>query len=100
MRLDLYLKLMGFAKTRMAAKRLCDARRVLVADRSVKPSLELAGGEHLTLFFPQKEVRAQVLALPPGKSVAKKDRPLYVLAREEGWRPQEPGGGGPGASLE
>lgn len=94
MRVDLFLKLMGFSKTRMAAKRLCDDRRVLMNGQAVKPSLELAGGESLLLFFPQKEIRVKVKGLPALKSVSKKDRPLYVSVQEASPEapPQEPGG--------
>jgi ribosomal 50S subunit-recycling heat shock protein len=82
MRIDLFLKLMGFTKTRMTAKRLCEAQRVLLDGKAVKPSLELSGGEEFLMFFHQKEVRAKVLALPPLKSVSKKDRGLYVSTEE------------------
>jgi ribosomal 50S subunit-recycling heat shock protein len=94
MRVDLFLKLMGFSKTRMAAKRLCDDRRVLLIDQAVKPSLELSGGEELTLFFSQKILKAKVLGIPSLKSVSKKERPLYVSVEEviPPAPPQEPGG--------
>ncbi|MGH7738994.1 MAG: S4 domain-containing protein, partial [bacterium] len=92
MRLDLFLKLTGFAKTRMTAKRLCESRRVLLFGETVKPSRELVGGEELHFFFPQKEVKAKVLAIPPGKSVSKKERPLYVSMENLDVAPQETGG--------
>jgi ribosomal 50S subunit-recycling heat shock protein len=82
MRIDLFLKLMGFTKTRMTAKRLCEAHRVLYQGQPVKPSMELSGGEEFLLFFPQKEIRAKVLGIPPLKSVSKKDRGLYVWFQE------------------
>ncbi|HVM32645.1 MAG TPA: S4 domain-containing protein [bacterium] len=82
MRIDLFLKLMGFAKTRMAAKRLCDAGRVLLQGGPAKPSLELIGGESLHLLFSHKEIRVKVKGLPALKSVPKKDRPLYVYVSD------------------
>jgi ribosomal 50S subunit-recycling heat shock protein len=102
MRVDLFLKLMGFSKTRMAAKRLCDDRRVLLLDQAVKPSLELSGGEELTLFFSQKVLKAKVLGIPSLKSVSKKERPLYVSVQEiiPPAGPQEPGGRPSPDSLE
>ncbi len=78
MRVDLYLKLMGMTKTRMAAKRLCDGGRVLLGPQSVKPSFELQGGEFLQVQLPMREMQIKVTALPPGKSVAKADRSKFV----------------------
>jgi ribosomal 50S subunit-recycling heat shock protein len=78
LRVDLYLKLMGITKTRMAAKRLCDSGRVSLEGKALKPSEDLKGGEMLLIFLPLKEVRLTVVGIPPGKSVAKSDRRLYV----------------------
>lgn len=82
MRVDLFLKLMGTVKTRMAAKRLCDQGHVLLEGRSVKPSHELTAGNLLLIQLPLKELKGRVLALPSGKSVAKKDRGLYFQVDE------------------
>jgi ribosomal 50S subunit-recycling heat shock protein len=70
---------MGIVKTRMAAKRLCDSGMVRVNGQPVKPSREILVGEGIDLFFPQKEMRLKVLGIPPGKSVAKGERPAYCL---------------------
>ena len=78
MRIDLYLKLMGITKTRMAAKRLCDTGKVSQDGKGLKPSEDLEGGEKLFILLPFKEVRLTVVDIPPGKSVAKSDRPLYA----------------------
>lgn len=77
MRADLFLKLMGVTKTRMAAKRLCDTGKVLLVGKAIKPSHELEGGETLEVLLPFKELTLRVLELPSGKSVAKADRPRY-----------------------
>ena len=78
MRVDLYLKLMGITKTRMAAKRLCDAGKILVRGKIVKPSAEISAEDSLDLFLPQKEMKLKVLEIPPLKSVAKQDRSRFM----------------------
>jgi ribosomal 50S subunit-recycling heat shock protein len=78
MRIDLFLKLMGITKTRMAAKRLCDGGWVLLGPTPLKPSLELQGGEEILVKLSMREIRLKVLSLPPAKSVAKADRTKYV----------------------
>lgn len=77
MRIDLFLKLMGVTKTRMAAKRLCDTGKVLLSGKNLKPSHELEGGEILQVLLPFKEMTLKVLEIPTGKSVAKADRSRY-----------------------
>lgn len=68
---------MGVTKTRMAAKRLCDTGKVLLAGKALKPSHELEGGETLEALLPMKEMKLRVLEIPSGKSVAKPDRSRY-----------------------
>lgn len=79
MRVDLFLKLMGVSKTRMAAKRLCDTGKVFQAGKALKPAHELEGGETLDVLLPYKEIQLKVIEIPPGKSVAKADRAKYTL---------------------
>jgi ribosomal 50S subunit-recycling heat shock protein len=74
LRIDLYLKLIGVSKTRMAAKRLCDNGKILLGGKNLKPSHELEGGEILDVLLPFKEIKLQVTAIPPAKSVSKQDR--------------------------
>jgi len=78
LRADLFLKLVGVAKTRMAAKRMCEAGLVLREGRPLKPSDSLLPGQALDLAIPEREGCLRVLALPTGKSVARKDRSLYA----------------------
>jgi len=79
MRVDLYLKLMGITKTRMAAKRLCDAGKILIQGRVVKPSAEILAEDKLDLFLPQKEMKLKVLEIPSVHSVAKQDRARFMV---------------------
>ncbi len=78
MRIDLYLKLMGITKTRMAAKHLCDKGKVLLEGKGLKPSRDLEGGETLQIILPLKETTLKVLGIPEGKSVAKADRSKFL----------------------
>ena len=78
LRVDLFLKLMGVAKTRMAAKRLCDTGKVRLLGKALKPSHELSVGETLEVFLPFNQIRLEVLGVPKTKSVAKSDRPLFA----------------------
>lgn len=78
-RVDLYLKLMGITKTRMAAKRLCDAGKILVRGKAVKPSAEIFAEDALDLFLPQKEMKLKILEVPIEKSVAKQDRSRFMV---------------------
>ncbi len=77
MRVDLFLKLIGITKTRMAAKRLCDSGKVLIGPKPLKPSREILAGEILEIFLPQRKLQIKVLEVPPDKSVSKKDRKNY-----------------------
>ncbi len=78
LRVDLFLKLMGVTKTRMAAKRLCDTGKVLLGGKRLKPSHELEGGESLDVLLPLKELKLRILGIPDGKSVAKPDRAKFL----------------------
>jgi ribosomal 50S subunit-recycling heat shock protein len=79
LRVDLFLKLMGVTKTRMSAKHLCDGGKVILKAKSLKPSFELEGGESLEIWLPQKQIRLEVLGIPPAPTLAKKDRPRFGL---------------------
>ena len=77
MRVDLFLKLMGLVKTRMAAKRLCEAGKVTVDSKPAEPSTDLPVGAQVAVELPFKRVRGQVLGLPGSRSVSKKERSSY-----------------------
>lgn len=84
MRLDLYLKLMGVAKTRSMAARLITGGHLqavnapgFVAGR-LKPSHEVVVGERYQVERVAGADHFEVLAIPEVKSLAKKDRALYI----------------------
>jgi ribosomal 50S subunit-recycling heat shock protein len=78
MRIDLFLKLMGIAKTRMIAKRMCEKAQVLLEGKPVKPSAEIKAGEVLEILIPEREGRIQILEIPQTNSVAKHDREKFI----------------------
>jgi ribosome-associated heat shock protein Hsp15 len=78
LRIDLFLKTVGLAKTRMAAKRLCEGQRILLDGLPVKPSREILAGEIIEIFLPTKNLRVKILEIPGQKSVAKHERSRYV----------------------
>jgi len=92
LRIDLFLKTVGLAKTRMAAKRLCENQSILLGGLPVKPSREILAGETLEIQLPLKKVRAEILGVPSTNSVAKRDRSKFVSVRTEENRefPSEP----------
>ena len=83
MRIDLFLKLMGIAKTRMIAKRMCEKAQVLLEGKPVKPSAEVKVGEILQILIPEREGKVQILEIPQTHSVAKHDRALFIKKIEK-----------------
>ncbi len=81
MRLDVFLKQVGAAKTRSQAARMVTDGRVKPGApdaRPLKPSLEVAEGQTYRVERSSGEDLLAVLAVPTGKSLPKKDRSLYV----------------------
>jgi len=78
LRIDLFLKVVGLAKTRMGAKRLCEIQKILVNGHPVKPSHEILAGDALAISLPAKDLRLKVLKVPFGKSVSKKERVEFI----------------------
>lgn len=72
------MKLVGVAKTRMAAKRMCEAGFVAREGKVLKPSEEVLPGQALDLTLPERPSRLRVLGIPQGKSLARKDRSQYA----------------------
>ncbi len=84
MRLDLYLKLTGVAKTRSLAARLVTGGYLQAVNSPgvtagrLKPSHEVQVGERYLVERAAGADHLEVLAIPEGKSLAKKDRALYL----------------------
>lgn len=71
MRLDLFLKLSRLHPRRSGAKELCDSGAVTVNGVVAKAGREVRVGDRIGLRLPAREVLAEVLALPEGRSVSK-----------------------------
>ncbi|MCR5786167.1 MAG: RNA-binding S4 domain-containing protein [Acholeplasmatales bacterium] len=65
MRIDKYLKVTRIIKRRTLAKEVTEASRILVNDKTVKPSYNLKFGDIITILFGNKEVKVKVLSLNP-----------------------------------
>lgn len=87
MRLDLFLKLTGVAKTRSQAARLVTLGRLLRVPPPpggrLKPSHEVSVGERYRIERAAGSDALEVLAVPEGQNLPKKDRPLYLKVDKE-----------------
>jgi ribosomal 50S subunit-recycling heat shock protein len=81
-RLDLFLKLVGIAKTRSLAARLVTTGRLQrlssPAGARLKPAHEVEVGERYRSERVAGFQEWVVLAIPEGRSLAKKDRADYI----------------------
>ena len=84
MRIDLYLKLIGAAKTRSQAARRVDNGRVRLQGHAgtLKNSHEVTPGERYEVDKPAGTDVYEVLAVPPGNSLAKADRAKYSVVTQ------------------
>lgn len=81
MRLDKYLKVSRLIKRRTLAKEASESERILVNDKTAKPSKELKIGDTITIEFGKKQITVKVLSLTP--SVKKEDAyNMYELISE------------------
>jgi ribosomal 50S subunit-recycling heat shock protein len=82
MRIDKYLKVTRIIKRRTLAKEVTEASRILVNDKTVKPSYNLKLGDIITILFGNKEVKVKVLSINP---VIKKENAssMYELVSEK-----------------
>lgn len=82
MRLDLFLKLVGAAKTRSQAAHLITSGHLQFMTKStgasLKPAHEVAVGERYRSERVAGFDLLEVLAIPEGRSLAKKDRADYI----------------------
>ncbi len=77
-RIDVYLKLMGIFRTRSVAGKACKAGFVSIDGQAVKSSLSVQNGDLLNIVKPDgSELTVEVLEVPTGKQVSRKDRQDY-----------------------
>ncbi|MGH9476820.1 MAG: RNA-binding S4 domain-containing protein [Terriglobales bacterium] len=77
MRLDKWLWVARFFKTRALAARACDLGRVAVAGQPAKPARELRGGEQLHIVTEGGDFEVTVLALSEVRGPARTAQTLY-----------------------
>jgi ribosomal 50S subunit-recycling heat shock protein len=63
MRIDKFLKVSRIIKRRTLAKEVCDAGRVQVNGKVVKPGHEIAVGDRITIGFGARTLSVEVTAL-------------------------------------
>jgi len=77
-RIDVYLKLMGIFRTRSVAGKACKGGFVSIDGKAVKSSLSVQNGDMLNIVKPDgSELTVEVLEIPTGKQVSRKDRQDY-----------------------
>ncbi len=81
MRIDKYLKVSRIIKRRTVASDACNAGRVLVNDRKVKPSYDVKIGDIIKIQFGQKAVAVEVLSL---QESVKKEAAMDMYREVEG----------------
>lgn len=81
MRLDKFLKVSRVIKRRTLAKEVASDERILVNDKTAKPSTQLKTGDIITIYFGNKEVKIKVLELLDSTKKADTDR-MYELISE------------------
>ncbi len=83
MRIDVYLKLMGIFKTRSAAGKGLSAGYVTCGGRSLKASSTVSRGDTIEIVKPDGSLqRIQVLDVPSGNQVSRKDRDRFFRTLE------------------
>lgn len=78
MRIDKFLNAVNLTKRRAVAQDMINEEVVMVNNKVVKPSKNIAIGDVITLVYLSKEQRFEVLALPTIKSTPKSQQHLYV----------------------
>ncbi len=78
LRIDVFLKLMGIFRTRSVAGKACKAGCISVDDLAVKSSTSIRTGDMLEIVKPDgSRLSVEVLDIPSGKQVSRKDRQNY-----------------------
>lgn len=81
MRIDKFLKVSRILKRRTVAQEACDAEKVFLNGKAVKPSHPVAVGDIVSLHYATGEMKFKVLAV---KETVKKDEAasLYEIIAE------------------
>ncbi len=84
MRLDVFLKAAGLAKTRTLAKALCDKNRIILNGQTAKASKEIKEGDVLEIDYGTKKIKIIIRKVPESKNIPRKERKeLYELTEIE-----------------
>jgi len=76
MRLDLVLKFLCLAKSRSAAKVLCDAGDVLINGAVARTAATVHAGDVIAIRAPERALTVEILDVP-GKQASKADAPRH-----------------------
>lgn len=81
MRIDKFLKVSRILKRRSVSKEACDANKVLVGGKEVKPAYKIKVGDEVEIKFGQGSLKFKILAI---KETVKKDEAssLYEIINE------------------
>ncbi len=60
MRIDKYLKVSRLIKRRTVATNACDAGRIMINDKVVKPSAKVSIGDKITITMGEKSISVEV----------------------------------------
>jgi len=78
LRIDVYLNLIGIFRTRSASGNAASSGFVFSGGRSLKPSHTVCEGDEITVVRPDgRKLTIEVVAVPEGRQVSRKDRGDY-----------------------
>ena len=83
MRLDLLLKQTGLIKRRTIAKELVDLGRVLINDKTAKPSSEVKENDILTLKLGNRVLKVRITYTQVGKRIVPNAEQLTMEKHED-----------------
>lgn len=81
MRIDKYLKVSRIIKRRTVAQEVCDASRILINGKPVKPSKEVKIGDIVTVEFGNRTLSVRVLSIENTQS-KEKAATMYEVINE------------------
>jgi ribosomal 50S subunit-recycling heat shock protein len=84
LRIDKYLQVSHLVKRRTNAKEACEAGRVSINGRQVKPGTEVGPGDRISLTWGHRTTEVEVLATPERSVSAAQAKTLYQVLPETG----------------